>query len=93
MSVSQGNIYFPSTLLTEDSNLRSYDNIKGFLRLIHPVQHNHIAFKTHAFSSPNKINMQFYFTIYRQSTEVHVTAIPVLFAYLDKMETSFTELY
>lgn len=37
--------------------------------------------------------MGFYFSFYRQSTEVHSTAILVLFAYLDKMETSFIELY
>lgn len=35
--------------------------------------------------------MQFYFSIDRQSTKVHATAILVLFAYLDKMETSFIE--
>lgn len=36
--------------------------------------------------------MGFYFGFYRESTEVHATAILVQFAYLDKMETSFTEL-
>lgn len=45
ISVSQGRIYFPLTILTEDSNFRSYYNTKGFLRLIQAVQHNHIAFR------------------------------------------------
>lgn len=92
--MSQGYIYFLSTHLTEDSNLGSYCNTKGFLRLIYPVQNNHIAFRimNMIFSSTNKINMGFYFGFYRQSTEVHAAAILVAFAYLDKMRTSFIEL-
>lgn len=97
ISVCQGRVYFPSTLLTEGSNLISYYNTKGFLRLIHPKQHNHIAFRripNMLFPLPTKLicNSILALQTKHQNPCNSNSSTVCLFAYLDTMETNFTEL-